>query len=293
MKRAWVLLGLIVALLAAVATAGYASAFSSAGFYEKGGNIFDDWEICRTSAFGEDGFYQITGTGFRPVIAFESLGEEADLAYSLGEQIAAKYPDPLQRAEVVFHFVRDRVEYTPDIDLNRSEEFAQNADELATSIVEDGIGYGDCEDMAVLLAVMYKASGFRSAIVLAPDHTAVLIYLPEYNKATALFELEGESGWVWAEATGRNNPLGWAPEQYLDTELATYEISAEIPAYEIPAEAAAPLTPPPAPAIAFAGTGGGVTYRPYLFFIVIGLLWCTSLFRRRRRRKPTPRVYRQ
>jgi hypothetical protein len=283
MKTTWVLLGLIVILLAAVATAGYASAFSSEGFYEKGGNIFDDWEICRTRALGEDGFYQITETGFRPVIAFQSLGEQANAAYSLGEQIAAKYPDPLQRAEVVFHLVRDRVEYTPDIDLNRSEEFAQNADELAIAIVEDGIGYGDCEDMAVLLAVVYKAAGFRSAIVLVPEHTAVLVYLPDYNKATALFELESEPGWIWAEATGRNNPLGWVPEQYLSTEIAAYEISAEIPAYEIPAEAVAPLRPPPAPAIAVAGTGEGVTYRPYLFFIVIGLLWCTSLFRRRRR----------
>jgi len=291
MKKAKVLLGLIVILLAAVATAGYAWAFPSGDFPPRGGDIFDDWEICRTRAFGEDGFYQITEIGsreirFRPVIAFQSLGENADLAYSLGEQIAAKYPDQLQRAEAVFHFVRDRVEYTPDpdIDPNRNEEFAQNADELAIAIVEDGIGYGDCEDMAVLLAVMYKAAGFRSAIVLVPEHTAVLVYLPDYNKATAFFELEGEPGWVWAEATGRNNPLGWAPEQYLDTELAAYEISTEIPAYEIPAEEVAPLTPPPAPAIAVAGTGGAVTYRPYLFFIVIVLLWGTSLFRRRRRR---------
>jgi hypothetical protein len=262
MKRAGVLLGLIGVLLAAVATAGYAWAFPSGDLQPRGGDLFDDWEICRTRAFGEDGFYQITETGsreirFRPVIAFQSLGEN----------------------------VRDRVEYTPDpdIDPNRSEEFAQNADELAIAIVEDGIGYGDCEDMAVLLAVMYKAAGFRSAIALVPEHTAVLVYLPDYNKATAFFELEGEPGWVWAEATGRNNPLGWAPEQYLDTELAAYEISAEIPAYEIPAEEVAPLRPPPAPAIAVAGTGGAVTYRPYLFFIVLGLLWCTSLFRRRRR----------
>jgi hypothetical protein len=298
MKRAGILLGLIVVLLAAVATAGYASAFSSGDFQPRGGDIFDDWEICRTRAFGEDGFYQITEIGsheigFRPVIAFQSLGEQANTAYSLGEQIAAKYPDPFQRAEAVFHFVRDRVEYTPDIDLNKSEEFAQNADELAIAIVEDGIGYGDCEDMAVLLAVMYKAAGLRSAIVLAPDHTAILVYLPEYNKATAIFELAGETGWVWAEATGRNNPLGWAPEQYLDTELAAYEIFAEIPAYEIPAEAVAPLTPPPAPAIAFAGTGGGVAFRPYLFFIVIGFLWFVSSLRRRRRREPTRRVYYQ
>jgi hypothetical protein len=131
---------------------------------------------------------------------------------------------------------------------------------------------------------MYQAAGFRSAIVLPSGHTAVLVYLPDYNEATAFFELEGESGWVWAEATGRNNPLGWAPKEYLDMEIPAYEISAEIPAYEIPAGAVAPLTPPPDPAIAFAGTGEGVTYRPYLFFIVIGLLWCMSLFRRRRRR---------
>jgi hypothetical protein len=284
MKRAWVLLGLMVVLLAAVATAGYASAFPSEGFYEKGSDIFDDWEICRTSAFDEDGFYQITETGFRPVIAFQSLGEQANVAYSLGEQIANQYPDPLQRAEAVFSVVRDRVEYTSDIDQNGSEEFAQNADELATTIVEDGIGEGDCEDVTVLLAVMYRAAGFRSAIVLLSEHTAVLVYLPDYTEATVFFDLEGEPGWVWAEATGSNNPLGWAPEQYLDMEIPAYEISAEIPAYEIPAEAVAPLTPPPASAIAFAGTGEGVTYPPYLFLIVIGLLLCLSLFRRTRRR---------
>jgi hypothetical protein len=288
MKRAGVLLSLIVVLLAGVATAGYASAFPSEGFYQKGGDIFDDWQICRTKAFGEDGFYQITEIGteirFRPVIAFESLGEEADLAYSLGEQIANEYSDPLQRAEAVFDFVRDRVEYTPDIEQTGNEEFAQNADELATTIVEDGIGKGDCEDMAVLLAIMYKAAGFRSAIMLLQEHTAVLVYLPDYNNATVFFELEGESGWVWAEATGRNNPLGWAPKQYRNVQITTYEISAEVPAYEIHAGEVAPLTPPPAPAIAVAGTGEGVTYRPYLFLIVIGLLWFMSLFRRRRRR---------
>jgi predicted transglutaminase-like cysteine proteinase len=284
MKRACVLLGLIVVLLAAVATAGYAWAFPSEGFYTRGGDILDDWEICRTTTSGEDGYYQITETGFRPVIAFESLGEQANVAYSLGEQIANEYPDTLQRAEVVFDFVRDRVQYTSDIDSFGSEEFAQNADELATTIAEDGSGEGDCEDMAVLLAVMYKAAGFRSAIMLLSEHTAVLVYLPEYNEATVFFELEGEPGWIWAEATGRNNPLGWAPEQYLDMEIPAYEISAEVPAYEIPAGEKAPLTPPPSTEIAFAGTGEGAASPPYLFFIVIGLLFCLSLLRRISRR---------
>jgi len=284
MKRVWILPGLIIVLLAALATAGYASAFPSQGYSTRGVDILDDWEICRTRAFGEDGFYQITETGFRPVIAFQSLGDQANAAYSLGAQIADEYPDRLQRAEAVFHFVRDRVEYTSDVDLNGSEEFAQNADELAATIVEDGIGQGDCEDMVVLLAVMYKAAGFRSAIVLVPEHTALMVYLPDYVEATAFFELAGEPGWVWAEATGKNNHLGWAPKEYLDTEIAAYEILAETPAYEIPVGAVAPLTPPPAVAIACAGTGERSFSPPYLFFIVIGLLWCLSLFRRRRRR---------
>ena len=284
MKRAWVLLGLIVILLAGVVTTGRVWAFPSQGFHKIDSNVFDDWQICRTDASGEDGYYQITDTGFRPVIAFESLGPEADLAWSLGEQIASQYPDPLQRAEAVFDFVRDRVTYTSDLDEFGSEDFGQNADELAKTIEKDGGGKGDCEDMAILLAVMYKAAGFRSAIMLLPEHTAVLVYLPDYNQATAFFELNGESGWIWAEATGRNNPLGWAPDEYLDMEIPTYEISAETPAYEIPAGAVAPLTPPPASEVAFAGTGQGAASPPYLFLIMLGLLFCLSLLRRARRR---------
>ena len=284
MKRAWILLGLIVVLLAGVATTGRVWAFPSQGFHKINSNVFDDWNICRTDASGEDGYYQITDTGFRPVIAFESLGPEADLAWSLGEQIASQYPDPLQRAEAVFSFVRDRVTYTSDTDTFGYDDFAQSADELAQTIEKDGSGKGDCEDMTVLLAVMYKAAGFRSAIMLLPEHTAVLVYLPDYNQATTFFELNGESGWIWAEATGRNNPLGWAPDEYLDMEIPAYEIGAETPAYEIPAGAVAPLTPPPASEVAFAGTGQGAASPPYLFLIMLGLLFCLSLLRRARRR---------
>ena len=100
-KRIMVLLGLI--LVAGLAATSYVSSTSSAGFTEKNGDVVDDWGICRTRADGEDGFYQISETSFRPVIAFESLGESTALAYSLGEQIAGKYPDQLQRAQAVFH----------------------------------------------------------------------------------------------------------------------------------------------------------------------------------------------
>jgi hypothetical protein len=279
MKKVCVLLGLVVILLAVAAAAGYAWASSPEGFHTRGGDIFDDWQIARTRAFYIDGFYQITETGFRPVIAFQSLGEQASVAYSLGEQIAVKYPDRIRRAEAIFYLVRDRVRYTSDIDWSGSREFARNADELARTILEDRMGKGDCEDVTVLLAVMYEAAGFRSAIALVPGHTAILLHLPDYHKATAFFELDGEPGWIWAEATGRNNPLGWAPEQYLGIEIVAYEILAETPAYEIPAGSVAPLTPPPGPAIAFAGVGERPASPPHFFIIVGVILLVLSLLR--------------
>jgi transglutaminase-like putative cysteine protease len=236
MNKTSVLIGLIFILVAGLATTGYAWASPSEGFSQRNGDVFDDWEICRTRAFGEDGFFQVTEFAFRPVIVFESLGEHAALAYSLGQQIAEEYPDLHQRAEAVFSFVRDRVRYTPDIDQFDCEEFAQNADELATSIDQNGLGYGDCEDSAVLLAVMFKGAGFRSAIVVAPSHAAALVYLPDYDEATAFFSMDGELGWIWAEATGRRNPLGWVADEFLYSYLLAYEVTDEVIAAPEPPE---------------------------------------------------------
>jgi predicted transglutaminase-like cysteine proteinase len=276
MNKTSVLIGLIFILLAGLATTGYAWASPSEGFSERNGDVFDDWEICRTRSFGEDGFYQISETTFRPVIAFESLGENVDLAYSLGQQIAEEYPDQIQRAEAVFHFVRDRVKYTTDIDQFGYEEFAQNADELAASLDQNGVGYGDCEDSAVLLAVMYKGAGFRSAIAIGEGHTAALVYLPDYDKATAFFELEGEPGWIWAEATGRRNTLGWVSDEFLGGNLAAYEITEEVIAAAEPPSAASTVVVP-------SGGGGGFSI-PFPFLGIIIFLWIIpSLFRRRRR----------
>jgi len=269
-----VLIGLILIVVAGLAVTDYVSATPSAIFHEEDGDVFDDWDIARTRSFGEDGFYQLSETNFRPVIAFESLGEEAGLAYNMGTQIAAKYPDQKQRAEAIFSFVRDRVNYATDTDQFGYDEFAQNADELVAAIDQDGVAYGDCEDSTVLLAVIYKGAGYRSAIAVGPGHTAAMVYLPGYNKATAVFELWGESGWVWAEATGRNNPLGWVPKQIVNTEVAVYEISAE----EI-----ASSKPTNAPSVAITkASNGGSSRGPFPFFGVIGFLWLMSLFRRRR-----------
>ncbi|MBA7559059.1 MAG: hypothetical protein GH159_03385 [Dehalococcoidia bacterium] len=284
MKRIGILISLAFILLGGLAGAGYAWASSSEGFYEIDGELYDDWAICRTRSFGEDGFYQLTTSDFRPVIAFESLGENADIAYSLGQEFAEEYPDTVRRAEAVFYFVRDRVRYTSDIDLFGYDEFALNADELAGIIDQNKRGYGDCEDSAVLLAVMCKGAGLRSAIAIGEGHTAALIYLPDYDEATAFFELSGETGWIWAEATGRDNPLGWVPREFLNVSVAAYEVTEE-------ALARAEDAPEPEATVAQTsvgnGGGGGSNFSmAFPFFGVIFFLWfISSLFRRGKRAK--------
>jgi hypothetical protein len=277
MKKLKILVILISVLAGGLATTHYALATPSANLNEVKSEVFDDWGVCRTRADGEDGFYQIAETTFRPVITFESLGEEVDLAYSLGKELGAKYSNQTERAEAIFRFVRDRVKYAPDIDQFGYDEFALNADELATTIDQDGVSYGDCEDSAVLLAVMYKGAGYRSAIALGPGHTAALVYLPGYKKATAIFEIDGEPGWLWAEATGKNNPLGWVPKEFINTAIAAYEIEDETVAREKP-----PTTPATAIAPEEKKTSSSSS-TPFPFLGVIGFIWIMSFVRRRRR----------
>ncbi len=276
MKKTTVLPVLLLLLATLLAATGDAMASPSREFREQNEDIADDWGIVRTRAVGEDGFYQVSRGGFRPVIVFEGLGAEADIAYRLGERMAAEYPERVQRAEKIFQFARNRVTYTSDADQFQRDEFAQNADEVAAAIQENGRARGDCEDSAILLAVMYRGAGFRSAIAIAPGHTAALVYLPEYKEA-ASFELEGETGWVWAEATGRNNPLGWVPKDLVDTELGAYEITAE-EIDSVPPEGGM------VPAVTTGGGGGSGGGFSFPFFGVIGFLWFLSLFRRRRPR---------
>ena len=117
-------------------------AIPSAQFYQEAGEIFDDWDICRTDAAGEDGFFQISSTGFRPIIVGESLGTNADQAYRIGQQFAGAYSDTHQRGVEIFAFARDRVRYSSDESQFSFPEFAQNADELAATIEDKGVAHG-------------------------------------------------------------------------------------------------------------------------------------------------------
>ena len=196
--------------------------------------MFDDWGVCRTRCNGDDRLLPgglrrrvLAARVLRPQIVFESLGDYADTAYRLGEEFARKYPDRSQRAEEIFYFVRDNVRYQLDEDQFDLDEFAQNADELAGTVEDEGVAFGDCEDMAILLVTMLYGGGLRSAIVDCPGHAGAVVHLPGYEEANVVLTFEGESGWAWAEATGKNNPFGWFPEGQLDGPFLAYEISAD------------------------------------------------------------------
>ncbi len=251
-------------------------AIPTGNFYEGGADIYDDWDICRTRGDGPDGFFQYVGGGFDPVIAAESLGGNANRAYLRGLQFAQEYSDLERRAEAIFAYARDNVRYTSDRSQFGYVEFAQNADEMLAIVDEDGVAYGDCEDYAVLLGVMYLGAGMRSAVVLAPDHAAALVYAPGYDRANRILTLDGETGWVWAEATGGNNPFGWMPEQYMGVELL---------AHELVDEGLVSSGPPDRPvATVSRQTGGGFVLPVSPFFLVLMLLWLLSSAGRRRRR---------
>ena len=203
--------------------APHTKATTSGGVYPpqftySSGEWYDSWGITRTDAYGDNGYL--------PLILSESIGENRDLAFRMGENFENTYIDRQNMAAMILNYVQTWVQYGYDIDnvfLNQvaQDEWAWNADELAHAFNETtGIAaVGDCEDMAFLCATLYMGAGMDIAIVDAPGHVALLIWLPEYPNANKYWDLSNDdkgSGWIWVEATGPTNPLGWTPSEYTD-----------------------------------------------------------------------------
>jgi hypothetical protein len=86
---------------------------------------------------------------------------------------------------------------------------------------------GDCEDMAFLCGTIYVGAGIDAAIVDAPEHVALVIWLPEFSNANKYWDIpndDREAGWIWVEATGESNPLGWTPIDFKDGGWTAYSI---------------------------------------------------------------------
>ncbi len=218
----------IVFLLLLLSFTGVVQAVPSSGFTERGGEWFDDWNINRNYYGGSNGYL--------PNMAYETLDSNRDIAFSIGESFKAEYPSVTGRAEAILAFVQTWTEYGYDEDnvfRNGSPqyEWAWNADEMAHAFNETtGVrATGDCEDQAFLCATIYLGADIDAAIVDAPEHVACLIWMPEYSNANRYWDLadgyhEG-AGWIWVEATGETNPLGWTPPDFTNGDWSAYPIS--------------------------------------------------------------------
>jgi hypothetical protein len=213
----------------AVALIRTASGFPASSFSQQGGDWYDNWGIDRNSASAYSG----DPHGFLPNLASETLGENKELAYSIGERFQNNYPSKTERAVAILKYVQKWTEYGYDSDnVVRNDvaqdEWAWNADEMAHAFNENtGVkAIGDCEDMAFLCSTIYLAADFDVVLVSPTGHVALMIWLPEYSNANYYWDINdgrGE-GWIWVEATGENNPLGWTPPDFSDGNFEVYSL---------------------------------------------------------------------
>jgi hypothetical protein len=194
-------------------------AIESAEFTQEGSDPYswyDDWGIYRTYYAGTHGFI--------PNLADETLDQYEGTAYEIGLSFREKYSSKTERAAAILKYVQRWTEYGFDEDNvimkgYPQPEWAWNADEMAGSISEVNriAAIGDCEDMAFLCGTIYLGAGIEAAIVDAPEHCALVIWLPEYPNADKYWDVPNdgrEAGWIWVEATGDTNPLGWTPPEF-------------------------------------------------------------------------------
>lgn len=212
-----------IVLLIATCPLTIAYAIPSGGVYPpeftyRNGDWYDSWDFNRNYHGGSDGFL--------PNVAYESLRSDRELAYTIGEAFNDAYANRVERAEAILQYVQARTEYGYDEDnVVRNgvaqAEWAWNADEMAHRFTgpPQSVAIGDCEDMAFLGATLYVASNIEVALVDAPGHVALLIWLPEYDNANYYWDVPNDGrahGWIWVEATGETNPLGWTPPDFAD-----------------------------------------------------------------------------
>jgi len=203
-----------------------AKGFPASSFTIEDGDWYDNWGIDRNYYGGSHGYL--------PNLATETLNENKELAYNIGERFLADYQSETDRAVAILKYVQTWTEYGYDSDNVvrdgiAQEEWAWNADEMAHTLDETtGVrAIGDCEDMAFLCGTVYVGAGFDAAIVDATDHAALLIWLPEFANANSYWDLPNDNrdaGWIWVEATGNSNPLGWTPPDYQDGGWTAYPI---------------------------------------------------------------------
>lgn len=196
-------------------------------FIYRNGMWYDTWNVTRNAWYGEDGYL--------PQMANQSLGNNKELAFTWGQTFKAEYPNKIERAREILKFVQRWMKYGHDSDHVIMEgkaqlEWAWNADEMAQKIKDAENSFtitrGDCEDFAFLCGIIYLGADFEVVLVSPDGHVALLIWFPEYQDANIYWDIgDGKGyGWIWVEATGDKNYLGWTPSDFTDGRFDVYPI---------------------------------------------------------------------
>jgi hypothetical protein len=223
-KKALIATFIILAILVPKAEAIPSGGGIPPRFSHKSGEWYDSFGLTRTNAEGSHGYL--------PQMLSETIGANSELAFQIGERFQNTYSDRNAMAVAILKYVQTWTEYGYDSDNvvmggEAQDEWAWNADEMAHNIdqTRGTVAVGDCEDMAFLCATIYEGAGFETAIIDAPGHCALLIWLPGFQNANQYWSLPGDSrdaGWIWVEATGSSNPLGWTPPDFSDGGWTAY-----------------------------------------------------------------------
>ncbi len=223
------LLVLLFVITLALACSRNAVGIPASSFTQENGDWYDNWGIDRN-----DPGYGGALPGYLPNLAIETLGANKELAYSIGQQLQDEYPNKINCAVAILKYVQTWTYYGYDSDNFfrngvAQDEWAQNADDFAHAFNQNtGVkAVGDCEDMAFLCGTIYVGAGFDAAVIDAPYHCALLIWLPDFSNANDYWDInDGRGpGWIWVEATGNTNPLGWTPPDFEDGSWTAYPIN--------------------------------------------------------------------
>jgi hypothetical protein len=235
MKKAYrIFLICLVSLISSFTVEG--SAYPSGGTYpptftKYGRYWYDSWNINRNLYSGEDGYL--------PNMLYETIDINSDLAFSWGLELKQRHSNRVELAQTILQFVQQWTIYGYDednvfMDGKAQVEWAWNGDEMAhmvqNAIDNTGAVISDCEDVAFFCATLFYGAGFDVAIVDAPSHCALLIWFPDYPNANSYWNIQDgrEYGWIWIEATGKQNPVGWTPPSFSDGDFTAYPITHEI-----------------------------------------------------------------
>lgn len=124
------------------------------------------------------------------------------------QNIVAGTPEKQWTAEIqkIFGWVKNHVRYLRDPE---GTEYVQTPTRHIANIERDGVSFGDCDDMSLLLATLLRSAGYKTKFV--------IISSPGNNRGTfnhIFTEVSDPSiqTWIALDATMKDKPYGWRPE---------------------------------------------------------------------------------